>query len=740
MKEEFESIPGLLTATVAEEDLQVDRAKAVALSLSSAGHGRLVECQVVTANLLPFISCNDEIVIYDADIDVGQRPVNDIWYTERLAILFPFDDRMVPLVFALRSSFPRVMHLISMPFEKPSCLCIYDLPWDHLKLGWRPIKFIEDIRYWLARTADNMLHQEDQPLEPLLLQFYGQLIIPSDIQQGESLYLHLVSEQRSTRNFLALRKKQTGYEEFQVLIIDGQPQEHGIIDHSPNHLQDLNRFLKKAGIDLVEQLKKFFDTVGTDPDTLKKRLLVLVSLPKSNAAKTMNGLDYYAFIVGDNNEQIVLALNMVERGPTGLGRVVFPDPVSEDILKSVTVWVMVPHLTLSREMAQYLSSGELIQDGPVIVQIGAGALGSQLVVNLGKAGFGKWTIVDDDILLPHNTVRHYLDQRFLGAPKSLIMANVLNSSFQDGVIADGIFDNYLSPQDKSKLDQALGNADVILDSSASVPVARDIAQRQELKAKRISLFLNPKGTDLILLGEDKNRQYPLDVLEYQYYRALLFNEALSEHLQSSDRVRYAMSCRDITSRIPQDLVALHSAIGAKEFRKYAATDQAQITLWHACEDFSVQRIDVPVVNFKVIEAGDWKVYIDDYLIEKISYARLDKLPNETGGILIGGHDFHRKIIYLVDTILSPPDSEESPTGYVRGIAGVQAIMEAIQNKTADHLRYAGEWHSHPEKFPPILSEDDAILYVELKGKMETAGLPTLMMIAADNQQIAVYMD
>jgi hypothetical protein len=39
---------------------------------------------------------------------------------------------------------------------------------------------------------------------------------------------------------------------------------------------------------------------------------------------------------------------------------------------------------------------------------GAGALGSQLMNNLSRAGFGRWTIVDKDKLLPHNLARHAL--------------------------------------------------------------------------------------------------------------------------------------------------------------------------------------------------------------------------------------------------------------------------------------------------------------------------------------------
>lgn len=739
MEPEYLSIPALQTQPLSVEELKVDRAKGVALALSSAGHSRLQECQVVTETLLPYFAEGDEIVIYDSDIDVGQRPVNDIRYTERLGILFPSGDRMVPLVFSLRASFPLVMHRICMPFEKPVCLCVYDQPWELLKLSWRPIKFIEDIRHWLAKTADNTLHADDQPLEPLLLQFHGQIILPSDIRHGESLFLLPVSEQKNLTNFLALRKKMDGCDEFQVLIIDGKPQEHGIIDHSPNSLADLQRFLAKAGIDLVSELRTFLGPGATDPAQLKKRLMVVVALPKTNAAKTENGLDYYSFIVGNQIEEIVVALKLAQRGPTGWGQLLFAGPVAIEALEAIQVAVLVTHVTLNTAMAQFLSSASPRLEGPTIVQIGAGALGSQLFVSLAKTGYGTWTLIDDDILLPHNTVRHHLDQHFLGSSKSIILANLATNSFQGGTLAVGIFDNYLSPLNKPQIDEVMKKTELIVDCSASIPVARDLAQRRDITAKRISVFLNPKGTDLVLLGEDPARKYPLDILEYQYYRALLSHPSLDQHLENSDRIRYAISCRDITSRIPQELVALHAAISAASLKIYVDADSSQITIWHSREDMSVERIDVQATEFEYMEVGEWKVYIDEFLINKISEARLAKLPNETGGILIGGYDFHRKIIYLVDTVLSPPDSEESPGSYVRGTSGLKEELEQIQSRTSGHLRYAGEWHSHPIDYPPVMSQDDAVLFVELKSKMEAAGLPATMVIAADDRQIAIYI-
>ena len=59
-------------------------------------------------------------------------------------------------------------------------------------------------------------------------------------------------------------------------------------------------------------------------------------------------------------------------------------------------------------------------------------------------------------------------------------------------------------------------------------------------------------------------------------------------------------------------------------------------------------------------------------LDKVYAARIKKLPNETGGILVGTYDMQRKIVYVVDCLLAPPDSEEWPTGFIRGFQGLNS--------------------------------------------------------------------
>jgi sulfur-carrier protein adenylyltransferase/sulfurtransferase len=57
-----------------------------------------------------------------------------------------------------------------------------------------------------------------------------------------------------------------------------------------------------------------------------------------------------------------------------------------------------------------------LKDRKVAV-VGCGSLGSKVAVMLARAGVGHFLLVDDDIMLPDNVVRHELDWREMGRHK-----------------------------------------------------------------------------------------------------------------------------------------------------------------------------------------------------------------------------------------------------------------------------------------------------------------------------------
>ena len=351
-------------------------------------------------------------------------------------------------------------------------------------------------------------------------------------------------------------------------------------------------------------------------------------------------------------------------------------------------------------------------------------------------------MIDHDRLLPHNLARHALFGAVVGNSKAEYLSMLANDILDGQEPSKHITADVLHPgKYKGDVEQSLKKSDVIVDISTSIAVARYLARNVKSEARRASLFLTPSGEDSVMLIEDKRRQIPLDLVEMQYYRLLLHNERLKTHLSKfSGKIRYANSCRDITSLVPQDMVALHAAICSRALRFSIENEDAYIKIWK----LNPSDLTVESFAFKGIKAIEfhhpkWTVCTDQYLVDKLYELRTTKLPNETGGILLGSFDMDRKIVYIMDTIASPPDSEEWPTLYIRGCQGLSRQLEEVANLTAGRLQYIGEWHSHPAGSEAKPSSDDRAAFGWLTGHMKVDGYPAVMLIVGE-RGYSIYVE
>ena len=154
-----------------------------------------------------------------------------------------------------------------------------------------------------------------------------------------------------------------------------------------------------------------------------------------------------------------------------------------------------------------------------MVFIGLGALGSQLFMNLWRSGFGRWTLIDRDLHLPHNDARHALVNS-IGEFKASGMSNLAAAIFPEHRPAHIVTD-VVTPRDVAPaVETAISESFAVIDCSASVAVGRHLA-RSYGGPRRVSAFLNLSATDLVLLAESRDRSIRLDQLEMMYYRAVL---------------------------------------------------------------------------------------------------------------------------------------------------------------------------------------------------------------------------
>lgn len=724
---------------VAPAGLHIPKARELAAILAPGDFPfvRLVECRR---------DGTAETVVVDVEPEVPPSPVHDIRDTERIAVTFDPDDVLQPNPRALRTDFPYPPHInLPLPGEARS-LCLFEEPYAEQKPRWTAARFLGRLHDWLSKTARGELHAPDQALEPLFFSTGNVLVVPASFfgTGGADIPERLVvcAGGRGTREqALVAAAPDQAPPDLETLALAGMaftaaPRTHGLIQRRPRTLGDLHRYLAEAGEDLlatIRQRLRSWHRDGTVP--LNHKLLLLLRMPKAReVGGPVEAVDVWAFVSHDDIQAVGADVGIWTPydGHLAPNLTIDEDQIGDttelDLYNAVS--------TLTRTHAAALN-GEAGPDDSAIVAIGAGALGSQLVQTLYRSGYGRWTIVDEDLFYPHNAARHFLPVG-VGFPKANLLASVLGPLVNDGAITPIVADVLAPPSDK--LAAAYETADIVLDASASVAVARHLALDAPTAARRVSVFLTPDGRDLVVLAESDDRSTTLDHVEMEYYRALVRDDRLANHLdRPGASVRYGHGCRDTSGRVPQELVGLHAAIAARAVRDALQSPAPSARVWRAADDRSVQVVPIDVSSYHEVAEAEWTIVLSDRLRDAILQQRTKRLPNETGGALVGAFDAQRRRVYLVDHVPAPADSVELPTAFVRGAEGLPEAFEHVSMVTARQLDYAGEWHSHPDGHSTHPSTDDVALFAWLSGHRLTDGFPPLMLIAGEGPTLSVYL-
>jgi hypothetical protein len=719
------------------ETLSVPKARQLTEFLRNGAHpwARLLETRCTAGPDLA------ETIVLEVDVEVGQQPMHDVRSVERIAVTFLQSDRHWPEVLALRSDFPRdVPHLFPRKDDEPCSLCLYEDSYEELKLRWTALKVVERVRFWLRETSRSSLHGSDQPLEPVFIGGNESLVLPTDLFSGngnlpERLWVHQYDHGLGRNVYVATREERPqtarGLELIATVFV-AQPRGHGAIRFAPTNLLELDIVSRSAGLELLSELRSRLLEWRRDARLLASRLVLVIAYPKiRHVGSPVEASDVWAFGTREPIVEVGKALSLWE--PTGPGVVggLVGVPFEVEKGRDVTLIPLNPHFALSRVLAA-IANG-VAPDNRRFVAVGVGALGSQTVGTLIRSGYGLWRFIDQDVFLPHNAARHELPHGMVGWTKARAMTQWVNTLTAEPSAEEGIVANLLELAGQGEvIEGALGAAEVVADFSASQAVARRLARDFDGSARRVSAFLNPSGTDVVVLSEDRLRTIPIDAVEMQYYRMLLEVPELENHFRPPDgSIRMARSCRDVSTILAGDVVSHHAAIASRGLRRALEQDEASIQLWTSDRDFNTRLFRAKPAQIIERRHGSWKLATDEVFVKSVCSLRQAKLPRETGGVLLGTWDLVRGIVYVVATIPSPDDSEEWPTSYIRGCRGLEAAVRSAEARTGSQLQYLGEWHSHPAGHSADPSEDDGRLFGWLEKYMSQAGFPPVMLIVGE---------
>lgn len=687
--------------------------------------------------------CGNEYLIIDVEPSVFQKPEIDIRKKERIGIKFLINKNGKPETFALRKDFPNAPHINFSPKDTPKNLCLSIHLFEDEKVRWTAAQYLTRIHRWLSDTSKNQLHLGDQPLENV---FYGtghRIILPSSFFDPGSNVDDEVLDFIPFKNYkdhfvivglshdLAIKWHGKVHEPIWSFTIDvSKAKTHGVIEYQPQNLYDLNIYLKSFGVNIISELKSKFFSI--DDDILNGELLLIIRIPKKRFH--FEEVEEYEILSFYSNIRVLDLSHGLGVFKKGAKR--YNVAINHEInanAKKINLVQLNPSSILTAEQASlYSDISERSEER--LVAIGLGALGSQIILNTLRAGQGKWHLVDKDDFLPHNASRHALPSAFNGMPKADAMQLFIEKIFfEDKVATSQVLDVLIDEDEVFK--GKLNNSDLIFDFSASVEVARRLALDFASDTPRISFFTNPTGKDSVLIAESNDRSHTLDTLEMEYYKNLYIKSELGTHLASDGKeIRYGQSCNDISSRIPQYLVATHAGIGSKEIIDILSIHHDPlIKIWQVSKDFEVRKFEIKPSKYLNASCCQWQIKVSAEMLTKIEMERKSKLPNETGGVLIGSIDHFRKIIYVVDALSSPSDSDEWPNAYIRGTEGLKKSLEDIGEKTSGIIQYLGEWHSHPEGASLKPSSDDKNLFQWLGKYMKLESIPSIMAIVGSKQ-------
>jgi proteasome lid subunit RPN8/RPN11 len=702
---------------------------------------------------------NEGVVVDVLELDyeiagLCQYPFYKINRAEALSI--HIQEGHLPQIY-LREDFPIVPHLIVSRDGKQRHICYTDLPYVEIKHKINGRFIVECINNWFVKTARNELHRDDQPLEPFFWWANDVIILnPLEIDDHFAKFTELHHNETLILKQVPNDCNDLGAKFYVVIKLVLPPSSDNIIHYPPTSLRELLRCFEpwqlyshfrnelKSILTIRQNQRKFLQFFNSSTASLLNcPCIITLNIPqKRNRTDVVEHSDYRVFLTEAKSFGAVLSDFGIERerlrgkqakkGSVGNKLV---DTGKMNLESNIGIRQFNLHWANIQYFSRIYNDIETDYNHLYYALIGCGALGSQLFANCIRSGFGKWTLVDKDIMFPHNLARHILTLDSIGQPKAPALERYGKSILEDTEVSSIIADVMDSPNEA--FCKMLAATDVIIDVSTSVAVERMLALDIVSEARRISLFLNPCGKHLVMLCEDAERKVTLDQLEMQLYSILANKDKYVEYFNLPSTIAYTTSCRDITSKISQDNLALCAAVASKELKLLQTSKSASLVIWTINDDGIIaDRYGGEIWYF--VSCGDWQVEIRDLLLRLLQTKRAERQPNETGGVLIGQYDFSRKKIYIVDMIFSPDDSIEAPTSYIRGCKELPKRIQQIAVRTYNNFSYIGEWHSHPGS-STAMSRADELLLGTISDVNKAEGLPGCMIICGDNSNFSVYI-
>ena len=145
------------------EKLQLPRAKAIYRAACRHNYAEVLQCQRNN-------DMDEIITIKLTRLQIPENPVYPILTEEIVSIVCRKRDNNWPEVYVTRKDFPLGLpHSNVTAYKHPVSICVNDFYFYETRLQFSAFDYINDIRSWFEKNSVGELHDQNRPLEMLML-------------------------------------------------------------------------------------------------------------------------------------------------------------------------------------------------------------------------------------------------------------------------------------------------------------------------------------------------------------------------------------------------------------------------------------------------------------------------------------------------------------------------------------------------------------------------------------------
>lgn len=385
-------------------------------------------------------------------------------------------------------------------------------------------------------------------------------------------------------------------------------------------------------------------------------------------------------------------------------------------------WI-VPGLNLaplSRSQLAHYSGAETSFERPLLV--GGGAMGSKFALNYVRSTGSDLDVVDPDVMLEHNVVRHALARHHIGLPKAVGLVDELRRMFSD-FRGNAYFTTLQTALNDGLIDPS--QYDLVVDATAAPGMPFVYSYFAELP-RVFSLFSIPGGALGIGALEGADRNPRMDDLEGVVFALAADRQDVSQWLEHRYRSHVPVGgCGDLSAVISDDVLSLHAARFARLVRDVKAEEAGAV--WLHSDDGHLDRIEVPKTS--VLHNDGWSIRVSGPARQMIFDMLERHKPTEVAGYLHGVRDIYRREILVSHASVEPL--------IVQSEAEVEIDTSVYENPARGALEYLGTWHTHPNGGIGTSSQDEAT--VSRLTDIPVLRRPLLFLIAAPDGQLGAHL-